>query len=37
MSQTTDICLRVSTRLLDTVSQEPQLRRWAAQQEGKVR
>jgi DNA invertase Pin-like site-specific DNA recombinase len=37
MSQTIAIYLRVSTKSQDVASQEPELRRWAAQQEGQVR
>jgi DNA invertase Pin-like site-specific DNA recombinase len=37
MSQTIAIYLRVSTKSQDVASQEPELRRWAAQQEGEVR
>ena len=37
MSQTIAIYLRVSSKSQDVASQEPELRRWAAQQEGEVR
>lgn len=37
MNQTIAIYLRVSTKSQDVASQEPELRRWAAQQEGEVR
>jgi DNA invertase Pin-like site-specific DNA recombinase len=37
MSQTIAIYLRVSSKSQDVASQEPELRRWAAQQEGDIR
>lgn len=37
MNQTIAVYLRVSTKSQDVASQEPELRRWAAQQEGEVR
>ncbi len=37
MSQTIAIYLRVSSKSQDVASQEPELRRWAAQQDGEVR
>jgi DNA invertase Pin-like site-specific DNA recombinase len=37
MSQTIAIYLRVSSKSQDVASQEPELRQWAAQQEGEVR
>ncbi len=37
MSQTIAIYLRVSSKSQDLASQEPELRRWAAQQDGEVR
>ncbi|MDA9856659.1 recombinase family protein [Rubripirellula sp.] len=37
MNQTIAVYLRVSTNSQDVASQEPELRRWAAQQEGEVR
>jgi DNA invertase Pin-like site-specific DNA recombinase len=37
MSQTIGIYLRVSSKSQDVASQEPELRRWAAQQEAEVR
>jgi DNA invertase Pin-like site-specific DNA recombinase len=37
MNQTIAVYLRVSTKSQELASQEPELRRWAAQQEGEVR
>jgi hypothetical protein len=37
MNQTIAVYLRVSTKSQDVASQEPELRRWAAQQDGEVR